>query len=76
MKRMTPASAATLDRPWAKKAISGVRLTRHYIGGMLARGTGRVVFISSEAALTPAPELPHYSAMKTMDCPSPGTSPS
>ena len=47
--------------------LSGVRLTRHYIGGMLARGTGRVVFISSEAALTPAPELPHYSATKTME---------
>ena len=47
--------------------LSGVRLTRHYIGGMLARGTGRVVFISSEAALSPAPELPHYSATKTME---------
>ena len=47
--------------------LSGVRLTRHYIGGMLSRGTGRVVFISSEAALTPAPELPHYSATKTME---------
>lgn len=47
--------------------LSGVRLTRHYIGGMLARGSGRVVFISSEAALTPAPELPHYSATKTME---------
>lgn len=47
--------------------LSGIRLTRHYIGGMLARGTGRVVFISSEAALTPAPELPHYSATKTME---------
>lgn len=47
--------------------LSGVRLTRHYIRGMLARGTGRVVFISSEAALSPAPELPHYSATKTME---------
>lgn len=47
--------------------LSGVRLTRHYIGGMLSRNTGRVVFISSEAALTPAPELPHYSATKTME---------
>jgi 3-oxoacyl-[acyl-carrier protein] reductase len=47
--------------------LSGVRLTRQFIGGMLARNTGRVVFISSEAALTPAPELPHYSATKTME---------
>ncbi len=34
---------------------------------MLNRDSGRIVFISSEAALTPAPELPHYSASKTME---------
>jgi 3-oxoacyl-[acyl-carrier protein] reductase len=34
---------------------------------MLSQGTGRVVFISSEAAISPAPELPHYSATKTME---------
>lgn len=59
------------DEQWLElfgiNVLSGVRLTRHYIGGMLARGRGRVVFISSEAALTPAPELPHYSATKTME---------
>lgn len=59
------------DEQWLElfgiNVLSGVRLTRHYIGGMLARGTGRVVFISSEAAVTPAPELPHYSATKTME---------
>ncbi|HEY5879556.1 MAG TPA: SDR family oxidoreductase [Nakamurella sp.] len=59
------------DEQWLElfgiNVLSGVRLTRHYIGGMLARKTGRVVFISSEAALTPAPELPHYSATKTME---------
>ena len=59
------------DQQWLElfgiNVLSGVRLTRHYIGGMLSRNTGRVVFISSEAALTPAPELPHYSATKTME---------
>lgn len=59
------------DEQWLElfgiNVLSGVRLTRHYIGGMLARRTGRVVFISSEAAVTPAPELPHYSATKTME---------
>lgn len=59
------------DEQWLElfgiNVLSGVRLTRHYIGGMLSRNTGRVVFISSEAALTPAPELPHYSATKTME---------
>ncbi len=59
------------DEQWLElfgiNVLSGVRLTRHYISGMLSRNTGRVVFISSEAALTPAPELPHYSATKTME---------
>lgn len=59
------------DEQWLElfgiNVLSGVRLTRHYVGGMLSRNTGRVVFISSEAALTPAPELPHYSATKTME---------
>jgi 3-oxoacyl-[acyl-carrier protein] reductase len=33
---------------------------------MLEEGTGRVVFISSESAISPAPEMAHYSATKTM----------
>jgi len=33
---------------------------------MIARKTGRVVFIASESALSPAPEMAHYSATKTM----------
>jgi 3-oxoacyl-[acyl-carrier protein] reductase len=61
----------TSDAAWLRmfeiNILSGVRLSRHYIGGMLARGRGRIVFISSEAAITPAPELPHYSATKTME---------
>jgi 3-oxoacyl-[acyl-carrier protein] reductase len=61
----------TTDAAWLRlfeiNILSGVRLSRHYIGGMLARGTGRIVFISSEAAISPAPELPHYSATKTME---------
>ncbi|MGE3228769.1 MAG: SDR family NAD(P)-dependent oxidoreductase [Hyphomicrobium sp.] len=46
--------------------MSGVRLSRHYLKGMLERGHGRVVFISSESGVTPAPEMAHYSATKTM----------
>ena len=46
--------------------MSGVRLARHYLAQMLERGTGRIVFISSESGLTPAPEMAHYSATKTM----------
>lgn len=46
--------------------MSGVRLARHYLKGMLARGHGRVVFISSESAVMAAPEMTHYTATKTM----------
>jgi 3-oxoacyl-[acyl-carrier protein] reductase len=46
--------------------MSGVRLARHYLRGMLKRGRGRIVFISSESGLNPAPEMTHYSATKTM----------
>lgn len=46
--------------------MSGVRLSRHYLKGMLERGWGRVIFISSESGLAPAPEMAHYSATKTM----------
>ncbi|MGH7242132.1 MAG: SDR family NAD(P)-dependent oxidoreductase [Phycisphaerales bacterium] len=46
--------------------MSGVRLSRHYLKGMIERNEGRVVFISSESGLSPAPEMAHYSATKTM----------
>lgn len=46
--------------------MSGVRLARHYLPKMLARDSGRVIFMSSESAINPAPELPAYSATKTM----------
>jgi len=46
--------------------MSGVRLSRHYIPKMLARNVGRFIFMASESGINPAPELPHYSATKTM----------
>lgn len=46
--------------------MSGVRLARHYLGKMLENKAGRIVFISSESGVTPAPEMAHYSATKTM----------
>ncbi|WP_447983920.1 SDR family NAD(P)-dependent oxidoreductase [Nitrospira sp. Nam74] len=58
------------DEAWHKifeiNVMSGVRLARHYLKGMLRRGQGRVVFISSESGISPAPEMAHYSATKTM----------
>lgn len=46
--------------------MSGVRLSRHYLPRMLARDSGRVIFMASESAINPAPELPAYSTTKTM----------
>jgi 3-oxoacyl-[acyl-carrier protein] reductase len=46
--------------------MSGVRLARHYLPRMLAANAGRVVFMASESAINPAPEMPAYSATKTM----------
>lgn len=46
--------------------MSAVRLSRHYLKGMLERNNGRVVFISSEAAISPVMGMPQYSATKTM----------
>ncbi|EAQ78347.1 SDR family NAD(P)-dependent oxidoreductase [Blastopirellula marina] len=58
------------DEAWQRlfeiNIMSGVRLSRHYLAGMLSRDAGRVIFISSESGVSPAPEMAHYSATKTM----------
>ena len=58
------------DADWQRfievNVMSGVRLARHYLRGMLQREHGRIVFISSESGVSPAPEMAHYSATKTM----------
>ena len=58
------------DDAWRKlfevNIMSGVRLARHYLKQMIDAKTGRVIFIASEAALSPSPEMAHYSATKTM----------
>jgi 3-oxoacyl-[acyl-carrier protein] reductase len=60
----------TSDAQWQRlievNVMSGVRLARHYLKGMLQRNRGRVVFVASESGLNPAPEMAHYSATKTM----------
>jgi len=58
------------DEDWQRlfevNIMSGVRLARHYLSQMLEANTGRVIFISSESGVSPAPEMAHYSATKTM----------
>jgi NAD(P)-dependent dehydrogenase (short-subunit alcohol dehydrogenase family) len=57
------------DEDWLKlfnvNVMSGVRLTRHYMPGMLERNNGRVLFISSESALQVPTEMIHYGMSKT-----------
>jgi NAD(P)-dependent dehydrogenase (short-subunit alcohol dehydrogenase family) len=64
----TPFEAIT-DADWQRyfdtNVMSGVRLSRHYLPTMLARGWGRVVFISSESALNIPVEMIHYGMTKT-----------
>jgi 3-oxoacyl-[acyl-carrier protein] reductase len=58
------------DEAWLRlfevNILSGVRLSRHYLTKMLAKKSGRIIFISSESAISPSPEMPHYAATKTM----------
>jgi NAD(P)-dependent dehydrogenase (short-subunit alcohol dehydrogenase family) len=50
---------------WEKNVMSGVRLSRHYMRGMLERNWGRVIFISSEAGLNLSRHTIHYGVTKT-----------
>jgi NAD(P)-dependent dehydrogenase (short-subunit alcohol dehydrogenase family) len=45
--------------------MSGVRLSRAYMPGMLKRNWGRIVFISSESALNIPTEMIQYGMTKT-----------
>lgn len=45
--------------------MSGVRLARHYLPGMMKRNWGRVIFISSESGQQIPGEMIHYGMTKT-----------
>jgi NAD(P)-dependent dehydrogenase (short-subunit alcohol dehydrogenase family) len=45
--------------------MSGVRLSRHYLAGMLKKNWGRILFISSESAVQIPAEMVHYGMTKT-----------
>ncbi|NDL64945.1 SDR family NAD(P)-dependent oxidoreductase [Acerihabitans arboris] len=57
------------DKEWERyfqtNVMSGVRLARFYLQGMLDRDWGRMVFVSSESALNIPPEMIHYGMTKT-----------
>ena len=57
------------DKEWLRffevNVLSGVRLTRHYAPRMAARGWGRVIFVSSEAAIQTPTNMVQYGMTKT-----------
>lgn len=61
--------AAIPDDDWLGlfqlNVMSGVRATRHYLPRMVARGWGRIVFVSSESAVNIPKEMLDYGMTKT-----------
>ncbi len=57
------------DDDWQRffevNVLSGVRLSRHHLSRMKARGWGRIVFISSESGICPPAEMLHYGMSKS-----------
>lgn len=57
------------DADWYRffeiNVMSGVRLARHYLPGMLKKNSGRIIFISSESAVQIPVEMVHYGMTKT-----------
>jgi len=57
------------DADWFRffevNVMSGVRLSRHYLAGMLKKNWGRILFISSESAVQIPAEMVHYGMTKT-----------
>jgi NAD(P)-dependent dehydrogenase (short-subunit alcohol dehydrogenase family) len=57
------------DEDWTRifevNVMSGVRLARAYLPGMLERNRGRIIFIASESALAIPSDMIHYGMTKT-----------
>lgn len=57
------------DDAWTRifevNVMSGIRLSRAYLPGMLKRNWGRIIFISSESGLQIPVEMIHYGVTKT-----------
>ncbi|MDY1038147.1 SDR family NAD(P)-dependent oxidoreductase [Lelliottia sp. CFBP8978] len=55
----------TWNNYWQTNVMSGVRLSRALLPGMVQKGWGRVVFISSESACNIPADMIHYGVTKT-----------
>jgi NAD(P)-dependent dehydrogenase (short-subunit alcohol dehydrogenase family) len=57
------------DEDWFRyfetNLLGSIRLARHYFPAMLKRNSGRVIFVSSEAAAEVHPDMIHYGVTKT-----------
>lgn len=53
------------QRLFETNVMSGVRLARRYFPQMLARGDGRIIFVSSESAVQIPAEMIHYGMTKS-----------
>ena len=57
------------DSEWARfyevNVISGVRLARHYVPGMVEQGWGRVIFVSSESGVATPADMINYGVTKS-----------
>ncbi|MGC2249116.1 MAG: SDR family NAD(P)-dependent oxidoreductase [Acidobacteriaceae bacterium] len=64
-KEFSEISDAVWVRFFVVNGLSGVRLSRHYLPGMVRKNWGRIIFISSESALQIPVEMIHYGMTKT-----------
>lgn len=59
---------AITDDDWLRyfeiNVMSGVRLSRHALPGMLAKGWGRIIFVGSESGVNVPADMVHYGATK------------
>jgi NAD(P)-dependent dehydrogenase (short-subunit alcohol dehydrogenase family) len=60
--------AEIADNDWQRyfdvNVMSGVRISRHALPGMLARGRGRILFIASESGVNIPADMLHYGVTK------------
>ena len=61
--------ADVTDEEWLRyfevNVLSGIRLSRHHLGRMLARGTGRMVFVSADSAISGDADMLPYAMTKS-----------